>query len=168
MNNSRKERFRRAFGWFDTNGDQFFTREDLIGPWHGFALAMGITVDSDEYQATIASINEMFNSIVEVADKDSDGRISLEEFYGWGDALADPASAAREAYDKLIWFATGMQDLNKDGSIHRDEYALVLGQYGKDGDTARRAWNIFAEGKESLSREAYCQVAPLAIRADMR
>ena len=159
MNASKKARFQRAFGWFDTNGDQFFTVDDLLEPWTGFAQAMNISLDSEEYQSTKHYIEEMFAAIVKVADQDNDGKIELAEFYLWGEALSDPDSEARAAFDGLTKFAIGMQDLNKDGSISRDEYVGVLSQYGKSADVANRAWDIFAEGQESLSIADYTKVA---------
>jgi hypothetical protein len=128
------------FQHHDMDEDGFLGKADYERFAERFCEVQGYAPDSPQGEAAHAQNMAVWEQVRQVADKDGDGRVTLEEYLGsWNVTLSD-----KKLYDQLV---TGyaqsllaLWDRDGDGRLSGVEYAAFLGCYGVGEESAREAF----------------------------
>ena len=128
------------FNHHDTDDDGFLGKADYERFAERFCDIQGYAPGSPQGEAAHAQNMAVWEQVRQVADKDRDGRVALEEYLeSWDVTLGD-----KKLYDQLV---TGyaqsllaLWDRDGDGRLSGAEYAAFLGCYGVGEDSALEAF----------------------------
>lgn len=142
------------FHHHDMDDDGFLGKADYERFAKRFCEIQGYVPGSAEHEAAYAHNMAAWEQVQQVADKDRDGRVSLEEYLeSWDITLGD-----EKLYDQLV---TGyaqsllaLWDRDGDGRLSGVEYAAFLDCYGVGEKSAREAFrHLDPDGRGYLTLE---------------
>ena len=146
------------FRHHDMDADGFLNKADYERFAKRLCEIQGYVPGSAEHEAAYAHNMAVWEQVQQVADKDRDGRVSLEEYIeSWGITLGD-----EKLHDQLV---TGyaqsllaLWDRDGDGRLSGVEYAAALGCYGVGEEGAREAFrHLDRDGRGYLAVETIAQ-----------
>jgi Ca2+-binding EF-hand superfamily protein len=147
-----------AFHHLDTNGNGFLEKGDYERFVERFGQVQGFALDSPEYKAAYGQTMAAWDHVQRVADKEKDGRVSLEEYLeSWDVTLSD-----EKLFDQLaVGYCRSLLDMwdrDGDGTLSGVEYAALLECYGATEKAAREAFRrLDRDGNGYLSVEELTQ-----------
>lgn len=149
-----KRKMTALFNHHDTDGDGFLGKADYERFAKRFCEIQGYAPDSPQCETAYAQNRSAWEQVQQVADKDGDGRVTLEEYLeSWDVTLSD-----KKLYDQLV---TGyaqsllaLWDRDGDGRLSGIEHAAFLGCYGVGEESAREAFlHLDPDGNGYLTLE---------------
>jgi len=111
-----------------TPGDPMINYDDYEAVVKQLTSAAAVQPGDKFYDDTVINQQETFAILMEHADKDGDGAITMEEFTEWGLRVGQQLMAGGDIpeetmnFFKLTWRNT---DQNGDGVVDREEYIAV-------------------------------------------
>ncbi len=128
-----KRKLTAVFHCHDRNKDGFLTKADYEGFAKKVCKLSKHAAGSPQYEATYAQNAAVWDYVKAVADKDKDGKVSLDEFLtSYGVTLSDP-----KLFDSMVvQYGTNMLklgDVDGDGKLSGAEVAGLLQCYGLPG-----------------------------------
>ncbi len=117
-----RRKFTRAFQLTDANQDGILERTDFETVGKGLAQAQGLAAGSAQEAEFLARYMGTLDELLQHADTDRDGRITLDEYLGWYDHQVQ----ARETLDRRIETIAAetirRSDQDGDGQLTVDDY----------------------------------------------
>merc|ERR1712121_131398 len=112
---------------YDVNSDGLINFEDYESVVKKLTSAAAVQPGDKFYDDTDARQQETFAILMESADKDGDGSISMDEFIEWGMNIAKRMEGEQLPDDLMKFFKLNWRntDQNDDGMVDRDEYVAV-------------------------------------------
>jgi len=112
---------------YDVNSDGMINFEDYESVVKKLTSAAAVQPGDKFYDDTDARQQETFAILMESADKDGDGSISMDEFIEWGMNIAKRMEGEKLPDDLMKFFKLNWRntDQNDDGMVDRDEYVAV-------------------------------------------
>jgi len=112
---------------YDVNSDGMINFEDYESVVKKLTSAAAVQPGDKFYDDTDARQQETFAILMESADKDGDGSISMDEFIEWGMNIAKRMEGEKLPNDLMKFFKLNWRntDQNDDGMVDRDEYVAV-------------------------------------------
>jgi Ca2+-binding EF-hand superfamily protein len=152
----RKSKLERAFKRMDRNGDGVIERADCEQIARDIAAKLGWSDSSSDLEELITVFRMLWGSYWLPGDGDGDGKLSFEEYLAHQETL----HAGDDAYDTFartvgepLWQAL---DIDPDGQVTANEFALFLGAQGVDEEAAKAAFaKLDSDGDGRLSREEF-------------
>jgi juvenile hormone diol kinase len=128
------------FHHHDTDNDGFMGKADYERFAERLCEVQGYAPDSPQCQTAHTQNMAVWEQVRQVADKDGDGRVSLEEYLeSWDITLSD-----KRLYDQLVaeysQSLMALWDRDGDGRLSGVEYTAFLGCYGVGEKSAREAF----------------------------
>jgi Ca2+-binding EF-hand superfamily protein len=153
-----KRKLTALFHHQDTNGDRFLGKADYEKYMERFGQVQNFSADSPEYKAVYSQTMAAWEHTQRVADKDGDGRVSLEEFL----ASYDVTLNDEELFDQLvIGYAHSVfaaWDRDGDGRLSGIEYAALGECLGMAEKAAQEAFrHLDRDGNGYVSVEELVQ-----------
>ena len=129
-----------VFHHHDANDNGFLEKADYERFVERFGQVQNFGPDSPEYQAAYSQTMAAWEHTQKVADKDGDGRVSLEEYLAsWDVTLSD-----KRLTEQLVFgyyrSVLDLWDRDGDGRLSGVEYVALLGCYGVPEEVAREAF----------------------------
>ncbi len=142
----------------DQDGDGFLTKADYEGFANRVCELWGYAPGTAEYQAFYTQNVAVWDYVREVADKDKDDRVSLDEFLAsYAITLSDEALIERN----VVGYATSafqLGDRDRDGKISGAEFVGLLECYGAAKEMAQEAFHrMDADGAGYLTADQMVQ-----------
>lgn len=134
------------FHHHDMDGDGFLGKADYERMAKRICEIQAYVPGSAEHEAAYAQNMAVWEQVQQVADKDRDGRVSLEEYLeSWNITLGD-----EKLHDQLVTgyaqSVLALWDRDDDGRLSGVEYAACLGCYGVGAEGAREAFRHLDRG----------------------
>lgn len=123
------KRITQAFGESESSPKGHAVVSAYLGLWNAFAEAAGVSTDGSLTSEQVTAVGEQaldqgsagfaalarpaMRAIVDLCDKDSDGKITPEEFRRWSDATGVDKSSADEAFRKIDSDGSGYLTLDE-------------------------------------------------------
>lgn len=138
----------------DRDGDGFLTKADYEGFAKRVCELWGYAPNTPEYQAFYAQNVAVWDYMRDVADKDKDDRVSLDEFFAsYAITLGDESLIERN----VVGYATSvfqLGDRDCDGKISGAEFVALLECYGATKEMAQKAFDhLDVDGAGYLTAE---------------
>ena len=154
-----KRKLTALFHHHDRNGDGFLTKADYAGFAERVCKLWKYAFGSPEYKALYAQNVAVWDYVQAVADKDKDGRVSLDEFL----ASYDNTIHDKTMFDRMVvqYGTTIIQlgDLDRDGKMSAAEWIAFLGCYGLPEKGAQEAFgHMDVDGTGYLTNEQMVQL----------
>ena len=149
-----KRKLTALFHHHDRDGDGFLTKADYEGFAEKVCKLWKFARGSPEYNTLYTQNVAVWDYVQNVADKDKDGRVSLDEFLASYDVtIHDPKlfDTMAVAYSTTV---VQLGDVDRDGKMSRAEFVGLLGCYGiakKDAQEAFR--HVDVDGTGFLTNE---------------
>lgn len=135
-----KRKLTALFHHHDRNGDGFLTKADYEGFAERMCQLWKYAPGSPEYKTLYEQNVAVWDYVQNVADKDKDGRVSLDEFL----ASYDNTLSDEKVFDRMVvQYGTNMfklGDLDGDGRLSRAEFVALLECYGVPNEGAQQAF----------------------------
>ena len=146
------------FHHHDMNHDGFLGKADYEQFVKRFGEIQNHPSGSPEYEAVYTQTMAAWEHVRQVADKDQDGRVSLEEFL----ESYDVTLSDEKLYDQLlVQYAQSLLalwDRDGDGRLSGVEYVALCGCYGVGEEAAREAFrHLDRDGSGYLTTEELIQ-----------
>jgi Ca2+-binding EF-hand superfamily protein len=153
-----KRKLTALFNHHDTNGDGFLGKDDYEQFVEKMGQVQNFAPDSPEYKAAYSQTMAAWEHTRKVADKDQDGRVSLEEFL----ASYDVTLSDEKLFDQLvIGYAHtifGSWDRDGDERLSGVEYVALGECYGIAEKATQQAFqHLDRDGNGYLSVEELVQ-----------
>lgn len=153
-----KRKLTALFHRHDRDGDGFLTKADYEGFAKRVCELWDYAPGTTEYRTFYAQNVAVWDYVREVADKDKDDRVSLDEFLAsYAITLSDEALIERN----VVGYATTsfqLADRDRDGKISRAEFVALLECYGAAKEMAQEAFRrMDADGAGYLTAEQMVQ-----------
>jgi Ca2+-binding EF-hand superfamily protein len=133
------------FALYDADRDGFISRDDHAARLERLAVELGWG-DRDPLRLRGAAyLERRWAEICQAVDKDSDDRISLEEYRS---QFASGEAHVLETAD--LWF--DLLDADGDGELRLADYERLLRVFGADTATAERDFSNLTDGRNSADR----------------
>ncbi len=124
------------FNMYDYNGNGVIEESDLLIPAERLTKIRGWGPNSEKTTAYIAGIKQMAVRLIQIADENNDGVISLEEYIKYWVGMVTAFRTANEQVMTMlraIALDTGnMLDENNDGKVTWEEYDQFVRSFRKD------------------------------------
>jgi len=120
------------FYWYDTDGSGDLKLDDYERLVRNIGQIRGHGPGSQEYDGLRRQFMFAWSSLVASADKSGDNAISLEEWLAYMDKILNIEEAAGRTVTSLATLITNMVDIDGNGRITPQEYALFLKAYNVD------------------------------------
>jgi Ca2+-binding EF-hand superfamily protein len=156
----RKQKYAAHFGAWDTDKDGVVEAEDFDLGAARISERLGLTAGGPEATRVRDAYRTMWSQWFAPADRDKDGRISLDEVQASQEYLDQlPREAFESSSKKVIGATFDAMDLNGDGKISRNEYQAFLDVHGNpaSGDTV---WpKLDTDGDGYLARDEFAKLS---------
>jgi len=150
-------KFAREFQVLDLTGNGTIEWEDLARGVENLARLSGWAEDAPEREAFLGRRRELWRLLTSAADRNHDGRISLEEYVVfWARVLAQAGGDRAHVpkwFGHLIMTCFDALDLDKNGVIGRDDYARFLKAHGVQIDVDACFARLDHNGDGVISRK---------------
>lgn len=135
-----KRKLTALFHHHDRDEDGFLTKADYEGFAKRVCELWNYPPGTREYETAYAQNVAVWDYVRDVADKDKDERISLDEFLASYDVTLNDETL----FDRMLvqYGKTILQlgDLDRDGKMSGREYVAFMGCYGLPKETAQEAF----------------------------
>ena len=146
----------RLFALYDADGDGYITRNDIDLLLRSLLGNAGLDADSPKGLAVSREFADVWEELAGLADADSDGRVTRDEYRAAMAGLPPEAARLHEAYRRALgaWF--DVLDTDDDGSLPAD---WLAGMYAhgnipaQDAAEAVRAMDTNGDG--SIERDEF-------------
>lgn len=152
----RARKFRRWFEAVDADDDGAITRNDMTVMSERYIAARGASSESSQAQQLTSALDGLWQ-VIGTADRDGDGRVSLDEML----AVLEPATRDPEHYPEQFGqigeFFFALADTDGDDKIDLDEFTQIFGATGRaSGEECSEVFDqLDLEGPRALSRSEY-------------
>ena len=149
----------RHFYFRDLNKDGYVELSDWVQCAQNLAAIREWAVGSPAYEEVVAQHTAMWETFWQPADRDQDGKVSLEEYLHLADTQRKLGfTHEMKQITKLFAAIFDTVDLDDDGEITLAEYKLFFQAWGLDSATAVAAFSgMDLNADARLSREAFLQ-----------
>ncbi len=152
----RRDKYADYFQCLDRNGNGRIDRSDLGHYASVVKERLRLTSDSKDLARLRATTQAMWAALTGSMDEQGVGSVRLDELVGFfvsvHDQMQGGGELPRAAHDHvLVTFA--VLDLNGDGAITAEEYAVYLSAIGSDADPAAAFAHLDLEGSGRVSME---------------
>jgi len=112
---------------YDVNSDGMINFQDYESVVKKLTSAAAVQPGDKFYDDTDARQQQTFAFLMEAADKDGDGEISMEEFIEWGMNIGKQMDGDVIPDDLMTFFKLNWRntDQNDDGIVDKEEYVAV-------------------------------------------
>jgi Ca2+-binding EF-hand superfamily protein len=149
-----RHKLRRMFSVWDVNHDGHIDQSDYLRRVEAFARLRGWTEESPEYTRNLEFARQEWQALLESADADEDGSISVDDFLRYGDTFLDDREAVRAYARGDVQLMFDGMDIDGDGRISLDEYRTYLEVCGVETSAAARFFaHADLDGNGSVSRD---------------
>jgi len=138
----------------DMDHDGFVGKGDYEQYAKRFCEVQGYAPDSPQCQAAYAQNMAIWEQVRQVADKDGDNRVSLEEFLHSYDITLNDDKVFEQLVTQFGQAMLALWDRDGDGRLSRVEWAALLGCYGIGEEALRETYaHIDPDGRGYLALE---------------
>jgi len=147
---------------YDVNSDGMINFEDYESVVKKLTSAAAVQPGDKFYDDTDTRQQQMFAFLMESADKDGDGAISMDEFIEWGMNISKQMEGTEipdelMKFFKLNWRNT---DQNDDGVVDKDEYIAVHKLWDVPGRLSGPAFDsLTSNGEKQLDFNLYLDIS---------
>ncbi|XP_072945044.1 calexcitin-2-like [Epargyreus clarus] len=141
--------------FFDKDKSNFIEKKDFELCAQYTVKHRGWQPGDAKYKETEDAMMKIWDSLQKHADKDNDGKVSLDEWVAMWDAYAKNPSAPLEWQNLYCKFIFEIEDATGDGAIDANEFASVFESFGKDKNDATAAFQKMAKGKPTVSWDEF-------------
>jgi Ca2+-binding EF-hand superfamily protein len=156
----RKQKYAAHFAAWDTDKDGVVEAEDFDLGAKRIADRLGVTAGGAEATRVRDAYRMMWSKWFAPADRDNDGRISLDEVQASHEYLDQlPREEMERSSKEVIGASFDALDLNGDGMISRGEYQAFLDVHGNpaSGDAV---WpTLDTDGDGYLARDEFAKLS---------
>lgn len=151
--------------FYDLNKDGVITEEDFSQAREHVCRLNGWNSGSVKYRKAKELFDEIWRTLREDADFNSDNKVTSEEWLKvWEKrAEADKKDSGEDAPTWLatyMWFRFNMYDRTGDGIVDEEEFCFVLEDFGIPAKQSRQCFLMMTKnGEKQLDYEYFCQLA---------
>lgn len=148
-----KAKMTAGFASADVNGNGYITIDDLDAMLVRVAAMYDVSPDSPQFEEYRTLANAGFEAMIAALDKDSDARISLDEWLAyWGEVSDEDFEAYVNSYCDSMFV---LSDADNDGRLDKDEYKrFVLASGNTNEEDAEAAFAMLdADGTGYISHD---------------
>jgi Ca2+-binding EF-hand superfamily protein len=136
----RKRKLTVAFHHHDMDNDGFIGKADYEQFVKRFCEIQNYSPGSPEYEAMYTQTMAAWEHVRNVADKDGDNRVSLEEFLESYDVTLSDENLTNQLLTEYIKSLLAWWDRDGDGRLSGVDYVTLSGCYGVGEEAAREAF----------------------------
>jgi Ca2+-binding EF-hand superfamily protein len=131
-----KQKLATMFAALDVDHDGTIQLSDYTRRVEAVARMKGWLRDSEQYARNYGFALAEWGNLSESADRDGDGRVTLQEFLRYGDIFLDDRDAVRSYAHGDVQLLFDAMDTERDGRITEAEYRAYLEVCGVDRSAA--------------------------------
>lgn len=152
-----RRKYTHYFNLWDANGDHFMEFDDYLLLSRRVAQMKGIAPNSPAYEQMLATNQKLWEGILQFADKNNDGKVSLDEWVAYCAATTELLTRDQVALEGATkQFAQTMfstMDLDEDGQVSADEWHKFTETWGIPGDAQSHFRRLDLNGDGCLTLE---------------
>jgi len=126
LNPFQSKKFTHLFSLLDRNGDKFIDKSDLELTVKALAEVRGMKPDAPQLTDLLGRYRALHDAMLVKADANKDGRVSLQEYLDYHQAMIAEESKYKEAITGIAKLFSELLDNNNDGKNDVADYTLFL------------------------------------------
>jgi len=131
-----KQKLPTLFAQHDADRDGFLTRADHEAQGQRIAQFKGWAPESPQATEMTERFVKFWQGLAQTADVNDDARVSMNEWYGYWDAILSSPDMYAMIVKPISQSALGMMDRDDDGKVSLDDFVEYLGWSKVDPNVA--------------------------------
>lgn len=137
----RDHKLDRAFGHLDVNGNGEIEREDVLGLGARLLVGFGESPTSLRGRRLVDGFDGVWVALTRALERDTDARLTQEDFRKGMVAAFVEGAGYDAAFRPAVEAVAELCDQNRDGTIGRGEFRLMLSAFGTAYDDVDEAFD---------------------------